>query len=457
MGLEFDGAVDAVNLGSPAALDNIWDGGATVCGWIFVRSFGEGDAGRLLDKSSDGGASDGWRINPNDSAFTAALEFIRDFSTTRGRWHSGDNTITLNQWIHVLLTYDSGATANDPDIYLGGVLATVVEVDTPVGAATDDSGELLTMGNLAIDDTVRGFDGFIADTRIYNRILSATEAAVIANGHGIDGIVNGLVARWPCSDSIDVSGQDFLSEAGQDTVGSSASLTLNVPGHEDGDTLIMVLASGGDAGGTPENITTPAGWTHINVGQTDLPATASTASVWVYRRTASSEPATYVVSGNQTTTKVGTIMSFKGIATSEDVSSPINTGTSTSPVAPSVVAGDNAMALRICCVDDGAITPDDASNFPAGINSRRAIEDTGVGNGVGLLVATELVDSGATGTRTFTITSDEWGCLTITFLGGQGATTAYLRDVSDNALPSNFQGTAVFREEQPPIKRRRMA
>jgi len=294
---------------------------------------------------------------------------------------------------------------------------------------------------------------------IRDRILDAGEIENIANGHGTDGIINGLVARWPMDDTRpEISGQDFFCQGSVDFSANSGSIEINLPTEAaDGDTLLLVIASGGagpPAG--PENITTPAGWTHINPGQTDLPSTISTPSLWVYRKTASNESASFYVDGDDDTTKLGTLMVFKGIATSEDAISSLNTGTSASPVAPSVTAGGNAIAVRICVCDGNDVDSSSSSNFPAGVNGRKSSSLFGVGNGVGLLIATELVDAGSTGTTTFTLqASEEWGCLTITFLGGQGATNEYLKDYSDNALASTFLSAPKFSEEHPDIKSRR--
>ena len=301
----------------------------------------------------------------------------------------------------------------------------------------------------------------VEDLRVYDRALDATEIQIIANAKGLDGIEGGQLARWPMRDTRpDVSGQDFYSAGGTNTATNSLTITMVVqPENEDDDTMIMVIVSEGDSTGTPENLTTPAGWTHMNAGQTDLPATASTPSVWIYRRTAASEPANYVVTGNQAVNKIGTIMNYKGIPASEDVISSINTGTTAAPIAPSITPSAAALYISVVAADDNDLTPDSSDNFPADVNGRKSVETGGVSpNGCSMLIATELVDAGATGTRTFSlVASEEWGTLSIAFLAGQGVTGEYLRDVSDNALPSIIQSAPIFKEESPDIRYRRRA
>jgi hypothetical protein len=49
--------------------------------------------------------------------------------TTDGRWDSSD--ISLNEWHHIAITYDRGATTNDPVMYVDGTSVTVTEELTP--------------------------------------------------------------------------------------------------------------------------------------------------------------------------------------------------------------------------------------------------------------------------------------------------------------------------------------
>lgn len=95
-------------------------------------------------------------------------------ATTNGAWtftHNG-----LNTWQHVVVTYDNTNNANNPVVYLNGVSVSVTRVTSPVGAmATDDN--YLAIGNRA--DLVRAWDGGIMYGRIWNRILSSTEAGLL--------------------------------------------------------------------------------------------------------------------------------------------------------------------------------------------------------------------------------------------------------------------------------------
>jgi len=454
--MKFDGLVDALQLGSATVLDNIFAGGGTLTAWIKAAGWGESNFGRIMNKTTSTFQADGWGWYLDNSDTVESMQFGHGFSgVAAGRWTTPANSISLNTWHHVAISYDNSDIANDPIIYIDGISQTLAEAATPSGTADDDSAENLAIGNLSATVTDRAFDGAIADARIYDRILDATEIEIIANGHGVDGIITGMVARLPLDDAADVSGQDLVADVGEATIGGSTTITVPVPVHKDGDVLLLVVVSGGDTT-TAEAVTTPSGWTHINSGQTDLPSTASTPSVWIYRRTASSEPANYIVTGDTTCTKVGSIISVRDVATTEDVISSINTGTDSSPIAPSITAGGNAVAIWICACDDNDLDDDSQTNSPSGTNTRVSKDEIGTGNGAGLVVATELVNAGSTGTRTFALAgAEEWGCLSLTFLGGKGARADYVADVSDTALPVTIQGSPFFQEDHPNIKSRR--
>ena len=458
MPMNFDGANDGADIGSPAGLDNIFAGGGTIMGWIRAEGFGGSGFGRVFDKSSNNVSAGGWALFVDGGA-ESSFHFAHDFSTTLGRWLTPVNSVVLNTWIHVVVAYDNSSAANDPAIYIDGVLQTLIET-TPVGTADSDAAEDLMLANL--EGSPRAFNGQMADMRIYDRVLDAVEVEIIFNGQGVDGILDGILAWWPMADDRpDVAGQDSYSHGQTNTTGASLTLSVDVPPEtEDGDPLLLVLASSGDSSGTPEDITTPAGWTAVNPGQTDLPATFSTPSVWIFERAASSEPASYVVTGNQTTTKLGVILNRKTTNVSAfDVSSNINTGTTATPIAPSISPSANAMVFWICVMDDNDMTPDLLANFPDDTNGRKSAEATGTGNGVSMLIATELVDSGATGTRSFSFggSTEQWGCVSVAYLFGQGATNENLKDYSDNAWPSRYISGPTFTEESPDLKERRAA
>ena len=85
-----------------------------------------------------------------------------------------DNSITLHEWTHVAVTYDSSNPANDPIIYINGVAQVVTENQAPSGSYNSDAAFSGIIGNTA-SATDRTFDGTIDEVRLYDYTLTAAQ------------------------------------------------------------------------------------------------------------------------------------------------------------------------------------------------------------------------------------------------------------------------------------------
>ncbi len=176
--LDFDANDDRINVGSAAGIDNLFAGGGTISAWIYPEGWGEGTYGRIINKT-DGGGLSGFSFNLNETgnAPNYNIAFSHDFSTDWGAWRAPENSIALNEWQHVVVTYDRDNPANDPAIYINGISQTLVEGQTPGGSADSDAAfDMIIGGNNGAN---RSFDGFIDDVRIYDRALSAQDVKAL--------------------------------------------------------------------------------------------------------------------------------------------------------------------------------------------------------------------------------------------------------------------------------------
>ncbi|MCH8148928.1 MAG: hypothetical protein IH987_13275, partial [Planctomycetes bacterium] len=196
--VDFDGVDDYIGAGSDASIDDMWAGGGTFAAWCFIEGAGETNFGRFADKASDVDATVGWAIQMNNGTTSIRLE--AGFSTTRGIWNSGTNSVSANSWYHVAVVYDSDSAANDPLIYINGVSKTVTNSTPPVGTYNTDAAIALRIGNFA-GDTTRTFDGSLDDIRIYSRELSTGEIVRLANG-------SGLIGHWKLDDASGTTAND---------------------------------------------------------------------------------------------------------------------------------------------------------------------------------------------------------------------------------------------------------
>ena len=204
--LEFDGVDDYVDLTSDAELDDIFDGGATAMAWINPAGWGENGYGRIFDKSSSPSSTgDGWVIRMNvDNG--GVINFGHGFTGGRGWWRIPNASISLGNWQHIAIAYDSSSAGNDPAIYINGNPVTVIETDSPSGNYRSDAAINLRLGNYA-GGTTHTFDGVIDDARIYDRRLSAAEIAEIAT-------LPGPLAHWKLDETTGPTAVD--SEGGHD-------------------------------------------------------------------------------------------------------------------------------------------------------------------------------------------------------------------------------------------------
>ncbi len=215
----FDGSSGRITIPSNASVDDVFDGGGSVSAWFNAAGWGEGDYGRILDKSSGTTPSpNGWSLQLEAS--DNRLIFEIGFQGGIGRWRLQPNTVSLNAWHHVTVVYDSSSAGNDPTIYLDGVAQTLIESDTPTGNMFSDAGLNLTIGNDASAN--RTFDGLIDEVRI----SSATHSA-----------------DWFATE-YQASNDNLVSFGSVETRGG----VLTNDSDPDGDPLTAVLV-----GGNPEN------------------------------------------------------------------------------------------------------------------------------------------------------------------------------------------------------------
>jgi len=102
----------------------------------------------------------------------------------------GNTALVPGRWYHVAVVYD----LLNARIYLNGAQDGIgVCIVVPFGSSA-----VFRIG--ALSDGTNAFEGVIADVRIYNRALAASDVFSIFEQRGADSIVGSLVARWPLND-----------------------------------------------------------------------------------------------------------------------------------------------------------------------------------------------------------------------------------------------------------------
>ena len=123
--ITFDGTNDRINAGSDASIDNIFVGGGTISAWIYPTGWGGNDFGRVVHKAGSSAGNDGYLFYVDNGVATTeqqTIGFDHGFASGVEGWSAPTNAITLNQWNHVLVTYDNSSDANGVDIAVDEVL-----------------------------------------------------------------------------------------------------------------------------------------------------------------------------------------------------------------------------------------------------------------------------------------------------------------------------------------------
>lgn len=121
------------------------------------------------------------RTNGNEAiseSVSNGVVFKRDTAST----HTAEWRYTApatGTWTNILVTYDDSTPTVAPIMYFNGVVQTLQTTIAPVGAATVDSTNPVVIGNRVAAD--RAFDGMLAEFAVWDRILSAGEAGVMAH------------------------------------------------------------------------------------------------------------------------------------------------------------------------------------------------------------------------------------------------------------------------------------
>lgn len=105
---------------------------------------------------------------------------------------TADGTLSALAWTHVAVTYDGSSESNDPNFYINGSPIALSDDGNGEGTIGDDSDGNLFIGGISATPDF-SFDGKVQDTRIYNRILSATEVAELYNSRCQRSVLNGLI------------------------------------------------------------------------------------------------------------------------------------------------------------------------------------------------------------------------------------------------------------------------
>ena len=162
--LIFNGTTSILNCASDAGIDNLADAALTAEAWVYALGYGEGNQGRIFEKTA-GGAT-GWYFNIDSALGLVGTVYC---AATNGVTSSVLANFALNQWNHVAMTWDDAADRRIR-LWVNGIQQSNAIV-AGAGAIVVDAANDLIIGNRSASDFT--FNGYIGWSRISNNIRYA--------------------------------------------------------------------------------------------------------------------------------------------------------------------------------------------------------------------------------------------------------------------------------------------
>lgn len=169
----YNGSTGTLTVGSPALLDGVVPISLTAN--IRPITMGEGTDGRIFTLTDTNGTTTGRLLvgmSSNNSFY-----FNKHFVTTSLNIETGTNSIVLDKWQPIAITFNGSATTTDSHLYIGGVEYSANPTNG-VGSQTTRNTASWVIGNTYGD--TKTFHGWLDDMRIYNKILSVQEVLDLA-------------------------------------------------------------------------------------------------------------------------------------------------------------------------------------------------------------------------------------------------------------------------------------
>jgi len=179
---QFDGNDDMVHMGDVDG--SVWQGAsAQFSGACWIKPTTIGGNAIIMGKARVANAQYEWALERIGRTVRFLWAGALNASTYWGEVTG--NVLTANVWTHVGFSYDgTQALADRIKIYIDGSLATFSDLSAGTPSEIQNSTQPLAIGGTYLTDTTVDFEftGYIADVRIYDEVVSATEFANLDAG-----------------------------------------------------------------------------------------------------------------------------------------------------------------------------------------------------------------------------------------------------------------------------------
>jgi len=123
----------------------------------------------------------------NNSTHPNTITFDASTTGTQGFWKIPADSFRANELVHIIITYNNSGSQYNPVIFVNGESVTVTTIQSPTSTFAAMGSQVGGWGGVGASIPLKGM---LAETAIWNRILSAQEAKEVYNA----GLVNSLTA-----------------------------------------------------------------------------------------------------------------------------------------------------------------------------------------------------------------------------------------------------------------------
>jgi hypothetical protein len=187
---EFDGDTSFINLSAPSSLDNLSD--SSICAWIYLKGW-NGAREIIYAKGTHPITISDYSFAVVDTyggtSYNTTYFFVNHGLTVGTSLYAGGqiNSVELNKWQHVCVTWNGTATAASIKLYHDGIETPSYSLANDASAARgSDAGEEAYIGAKRHGSGGR-FNGTIDEVMIFNRSLSASEVKMLYEGARLGG------------------------------------------------------------------------------------------------------------------------------------------------------------------------------------------------------------------------------------------------------------------------------
>jgi hypothetical protein len=174
---DMDGTDDYISIPDDDAFsfgNGTTDSPFSISTWVYVHTF-DPVITPLVSKNSDFNRGE-WYFSISN---TQALQLTLIDDSLLGRcWRVGSGkTLSTNEWIHVVVTYDGSGSSTGIKFYVNGEEVSSLDNSNGSYVAMENLSDAVQIGRR---DTGYELDGKVDDTRIYNALLSVDEIQALA-------------------------------------------------------------------------------------------------------------------------------------------------------------------------------------------------------------------------------------------------------------------------------------